>query len=101
MTVSAIVWSNPENLERPPAAWMTVRFVARSWEVPPEAVAEAAGVPAGGTWRRTTLEEIAAGQGHKLIMVDGVGVACPNDCTDGVLNGDESDIDCGGSWPSG
>lgn len=34
--------------------------------------------------------------GHKLILKDGVGSACPDDCTDGVQNGTETDIDCGG-----
>ncbi len=34
--------------------------------------------------------------GHKLTVKNGVGVACPDDCTDGVLNGTETGVDCGG-----
>lgn len=36
--------------------------------------------------------------GYKLILKNGVGSACPADCSDGVQNGDETDVDCGGSF---
>lgn len=35
--------------------------------------------------------------GYKLTLKNGVGVTCPADCSDGVQNGDETDIDCGGA----
>lgn len=34
-------------------------------------------------------------RGHRLHLKNGISVACPS-CGDGVLNGDETDVDCGG-----
>lgn len=39
---------------------------------------------------------IGAGAGYKLTLKDGQPVACPTDCADGFMNGDETDVDCGG-----
>ncbi len=51
-------WSNPVHLHQPPAAWMTPRYVAHSWQVPPQQVAEALQIPAGLP-PRPTLQDIA------------------------------------------
>jgi hypothetical protein len=45
------------------AGWMTPRYVAMSWDVPPEVVGEALSLPRDGTGRRVTLTEVAAAQG--------------------------------------
>lgn len=51
---------------------------------------------------RISYKPIAGGAvGYKLTLKDGVGVTCPSDCSDGVVNGDETDVDCGGSLCSG
>lgn len=69
MTVSAIVWSDPARIEQPPAAWMTPRYVARSWDLDPEDVARAVGIGPEGTWRAVTLEEVAEAQGRSVAAV--------------------------------
>ena len=42
--VFMVYWSNPANHQRAPEPWMTPRFVARSWHVPPETVIDALGL---------------------------------------------------------
>ena len=64
--VSTTVWSDPELREQPVAGWMTPRYVAKSWSVPPEVVADALELEMDGTGRRVTFEEIAASRGEDL-----------------------------------
>jgi hypothetical protein len=45
------------------AGWMTPRYVARSWHVPPEVVQDALGLDPGDG-RRTTIAELAAERGQ-------------------------------------
>ena len=45
------------------AGWMTARYVAMSWQVPPEVVGEALALERDGSGRRATLAELAAAQG--------------------------------------
>ena len=59
--VHAIYWS--QHREEPIVSWMTVGYVARSYEVPPELLQEALGITPGERDRRT-LAEIAAEQGR-------------------------------------
>ena len=49
-----------------PEGWMTPRYVARTWNLAPDAVARALGLPMDGTGRRTTLEGIAEDRGVPL-----------------------------------
>lgn len=50
-----------------------------------------------GSGSRVIHKQLAGGLvGNKLILKDGVGSTCPDDCTDGVQNGTETDVDCGG-----
>jgi hypothetical protein len=49
--------------------WMTPRYVAMSWEVPPEVVADTLALPRDGTGRRVTLSEIAASRGVSVETV--------------------------------
>lgn len=61
----ALHWSDPARRDLHPAGWMTVGYLARSWNVPREALAERLAVtPAPG--RPLTLEEIAAARGEPL-----------------------------------
>lgn len=55
--------TNPANMG-PVAGWMTPRFVAHAYAIPPEALAKALGI-APGTGPRT-LADIAAGAGVPL-----------------------------------
>jgi len=41
MVVSTMHWSDPGNRDLAIEGWMPVRYVARSWNVPPEVVADA------------------------------------------------------------
>jgi hypothetical protein len=43
--------------------WMTPRYLAMSWDVPPDVVATALGIARDGSGRRLTLDEIAEARG--------------------------------------
>ncbi len=58
-----IYWSDPEHRDQAVAAWMTPRYVAYSWDVPPEVVAEALGLDRDGTGRRETIGALAQNRG--------------------------------------
>ena len=45
------------------AGWMTPRYVAHAWQVPPEVIADALGLERDGTGRRVSLEQLAAERG--------------------------------------
>lgn len=62
---AAIYWADPAHQDRPIAGWMPVRYVARSWEVPPEILGDALGLdPVPGP--RRTIAEIAAQRGRSV-----------------------------------
>jgi hypothetical protein len=65
-TVSTLRWADPARQDQEIAGWMTPRYVARSWDVPPELVAAALGLQQDGTGRRATLQEIAEARGLPL-----------------------------------
>lgn len=65
-TLSVLIWSDAGRVDQPIEAWMTPRYVSRSWQVPPEAIAGALGVPADGTGRRVTLAQLAEIQSRDL-----------------------------------
>ncbi len=66
LAVSLWVWSDAGHVNQPIEAWMTPRYVARSWDVPPEAIADALGLAADGTGRRVTLADLADSQNRDL-----------------------------------
>lgn len=49
--------------------WMTPRFIAHSWDVPPDVVQKALPPLEDGLGRRVTLDEIAQAQGIALEQV--------------------------------
>jgi hypothetical protein len=53
------------------AGWMTPRYVAMSWDVPPEVVGVALDLPQDGTGRRKTLAEIASDRGTSVETLAG------------------------------
>jgi hypothetical protein len=67
LTVFTIYWSDPAHREQAVEGWMTPGFVARSWDLPPEAIRAALPPPVDGTAdRRRTLEAIATAEGIAL-----------------------------------
>lgn len=53
----------PEHADEAIEGWMTPRYVALSWDLPPAVVAGALGIPQDGSGRRVTLDELAKARG--------------------------------------
>lgn len=66
LTVSTIVWSDPDRHEQPIAGWMTLRYVSKSLDVEPGVFEDALDLEMDRTARNMTIEEIAAAQGRSL-----------------------------------
>ncbi|HLP66246.1 MAG TPA: hypothetical protein VK181_01875 [Rhizobium sp.] len=58
-----IYWSAPEHRDQPIETWMTIGYIARSYDLPRDALAEALGLGPLGTGRRPTVEQIARDRG--------------------------------------
>ena len=43
---SAIYWNDPAHRNQTIEGWMTIRYVANSWQVPPKVIVECTGQPA-------------------------------------------------------
>jgi hypothetical protein len=63
VAVFAIYWSDPAHRDQAVAGWMTPRYIAHSWQVPPSVVADALQLAPARTGRPPTLESIAAARG--------------------------------------
>ena len=61
-TLAVFYWSDPAHHDQAIEGWMPLRFVARSWDVPPEVLVDAAGLPPDLRIRRN-LDLIADDQG--------------------------------------
>ena len=55
-----LYFADPAHREQPLAGWMSPRYVAKSWELPPDVVAEVMQLTPGH--RHITLDQVAAGQ---------------------------------------
>lgn len=69
---SAIYWADPAHRDQAIAPWMTPRYVARSWAVPPEIVLEPLGVTLGDgdpPPRRRNLGDFSVEQGRTFQAV--------------------------------
>ena len=55
----AIYWADPSHRDQEIAGWMTPRYVAMSWQVPPEVIVAALNLPRP-EGRMPRLEDIAA-----------------------------------------
>jgi hypothetical protein len=53
----------PEHADEDIEGWMTPRYVALSWDVPPEVIVGALSIPRDGSGRRITLDELAKDRG--------------------------------------
>lgn len=58
----ALYWSDPAHIHQPPAPWMTIGYLSRSWHIPPDELARALDLPPDHQ-RRRNFAEIAADQG--------------------------------------
>ncbi len=58
-----IYWSAPEHRDQPIETWMTIGYIARSYDLPREALADALGVGPPGGGRRPTVEQLARERG--------------------------------------
>lgn len=52
-----VYWADPAHREEPIAGWMTPRYVAHSWEVPPTVIRDALAIPPDA--RRMTVDDLA------------------------------------------
>lgn len=57
---AAIYWNDPRHQDQPLAAWMTPRYVAQSYDIPPRVLGPALFLDPGDPPRRRRLEDIAA-----------------------------------------
>lgn len=65
-TAQVIYWSDPARQEQDVEGWMTLRYVARSWQIAPRDLYAAAGLPAPVRGRPMTLEQLAEDRGIPL-----------------------------------
>lgn len=63
-TMFWIYWADPAHRNQAIEPWMTPRYVAHSWDVPPQVVGEALGLESGGP--RITMADLAAREGISL-----------------------------------
>ena len=71
MVVFTVYWSDPDHRDQAIAGWMTPRYIAHSWDVPPEVVGRALGLtPEPGRGR--TMAEIAAERGQSVAALGAV-----------------------------
>jgi hypothetical protein len=66
LILGAIYWADPAHSEVPLAGWMTPRFAAMSWQVPPTVIGDTLGLDRDGTGKRMTLAQIAEETGVPL-----------------------------------
>lgn len=81
--VFTLHWADPAHQEQTIAGWMPIRYVARSWQVPPEVLAEALRVSAGER-PRLTVAEIAAERGESVEETAAVLYAAIDDYRSGI-----------------
>lgn len=56
-----IYWADPAHRNQTIEPWMTPRYIAHSWDVPPPVVGDALGLEPGGP--RITMADVAAREG--------------------------------------
>jgi hypothetical protein len=66
MIVVTIHWSDPGNHDLAIEAWMPVRYVAYSWDVPPEVIGEALGI---ATRANMTIADIAKSRNSDVATI--------------------------------
>ncbi len=64
-----IYWADPRHQDQALAAWMTPRYIARSYSVPPEVIQTALQLDLAAPPRRISLETLAAERGITLAIL--------------------------------
>lgn len=64
--IFAVHWNDPAMRDQPIQGWMTPRYVAHSWHVPPEVIRGALPQIPDGEGRRQSLSDIAKDTGIPL-----------------------------------
>lgn len=64
LTSDMLYFADPAHREQTFAGWMTPRYIAKSWGLPPEIVADVLDLPRDH--RRITMDELAATEGTTL-----------------------------------
>ena len=60
---SAIYWNDPAHRNQTIEGWMTIRYVANSWQVPPKVIVDALASPPSREGRPVRLQDIALSEG--------------------------------------
>lgn len=63
---AAVYWNDPRHQDQPLAEWMTLRYVAQSYNIPPEVIGPALYFDPAEAPRRARLDNIAAENGVTL-----------------------------------
>jgi hypothetical protein len=63
---AAVYWNDPHHQDQPLANWMTPRYVAQSYNIPPEVIGDALFFDPTEAPRRRRLDDIAAVNGVTL-----------------------------------
>lgn len=63
---AAVYWNDPRHQDQPLAAWMTPRYVAQSYDIPPDVLGPALFIDPTEPPRRLRLEDIATANGVTL-----------------------------------
>ncbi|MDU8913026.1 hypothetical protein [Aestuariicoccus sp. MJ-SS9] len=71
LVVFTVYWANPAHRDQALAGWMTPRYVAQSWHIAPQDMAEILQLSRDGQGRRITLAQIAEARGMPLpVLLD-------------------------------
>lgn len=65
LRLALLVAAGPPDPSRPIEGWMTPRYIARAYDLPPESIAQTLGLEPGST-PRLPLARLAAAQGRDL-----------------------------------
>ncbi|SDX02217.1 hypothetical protein [Litoreibacter albidus] len=66
---SFVYWHDEAHQSQPIAGWMTPRYVGKSWQVPPEVIADALALRLEAGTGRTPLTEIAKARNQDLSVI--------------------------------
>ncbi len=69
MVVFSLYWADPAHRFQPLEPWMPLRYVSRSWQIPPGEIARALSLPPGSS-RHLTMEDIARLTGLGLDQIE-------------------------------
>ncbi|PJI92100.1 hypothetical protein BC777_0944 [Yoonia maricola] len=64
-----LYWSDPAHQDQAVAGWMTPRYVAQSYRVPPQVIQNALDLAFDGPPRRISLDTLAAEQGLTMAAI--------------------------------